>query len=151
MFSFFFLVYDTHLLFESPPALGICGEVGENWKLSAFHLRFSQFSICQSKCESKSKSKSNTKSGSKGKIKSESKTICIPSEIIASIKVKFKWSKFKGFSRLSTCPSALSVFDGQKKKFLQSFKFLLGLWNLFLWNCFVLGTLYIFLNQLSSN
>ena len=82
IFLVFFLVYDTHLLFESPPALGICGEVGENWKLSAFHLRFSQFLICKSKCESKSKSKSNTKSGSKGKIKSESKTICIPSEII---------------------------------------------------------------------
>jgi len=27
-----------YLLFDRPPALAICGEVGENWKLSAFHL-----------------------------------------------------------------------------------------------------------------
>ena len=31
-------ISETYLLFERPPALAICGEVGENWKLSAFHL-----------------------------------------------------------------------------------------------------------------
>ena len=31
-------ISETYLLFDRPPALAICGDVGENWKLSAFHL-----------------------------------------------------------------------------------------------------------------